>query len=132
MSTAIMSPSIGGGREWIGKIFFALALLWFGGTFWVLRPDLPHAEPRPTPVVVLPDGTTHRVYLPYEIFGAKAGWVERIDVKTQYTYWDFLRRPVVKFMAVAITPPLVGLAGAMGWLFVSEWLRRRKYPSSEA
>ena len=125
-----MAPSIGGGREWIGKIFFALALLWFGGTFWVLRPDLPHVEPRPTPIVKLPDGN-HKVYLPYEIFGAKAGWVESIDVKHEYTYWDFLRRPVVKFMAIAITPPILGLIGAMGWLFVSERLRRGKY-SSEA
>ena len=121
-----MSPRIGGGREWIGKIFFALALLWFGGAFWILRPDLPHVEPRPTPIVDLPDGP-HKVYLPYEVFGEKAGWVEKIDVKTQYTYWDFLRRPVIKFMAVAITPPLLGLIGAMGWLFISDRLRGRNY-----
>ena len=122
-------PSIGGGREWIGKIFFALALLWFGGAFWVLRPDLPHVEQRPTPIVTLPDGTTHKVYLPYEVFGEKAGWVENIDIKTQYTYAEFMQRPVVKFMAIAIAPPIVGLVGAMSWLFLSEWLRRRKYPS---
>ena len=121
--------SIGGGREWIGKIFFALALLWFGGVFWVLRPDLPHVEPKPTPIVTLPDGTTHKVYLPYEVFGAKAGWVERLDVKTQYTYAEFMRRPLVKFMAIAITPPIVVLIGAMSWLFVSELLRRRNAPS---
>ena len=127
-----MSPSIGGGREWIGKIFFALALLWFGGVFWVLRPDLPHAEPRPTPIVKLPDGTTHKVYLPYEVFGAKAGWVESIDIKHEYTYSDFLRRPLVKFMAIAITPPLLGLLGAMGWLVLSDRFRRRNYSASEA
>jgi hypothetical protein len=123
---AMSSTGIGGGREWIGKIFFVVAMLWFGGVFWVLRPDLPHVEPRPTPVVTLPDGTTHKVYLPYEVFGAKAGWVEHIDVKTQYTYAEFLRRPVVKFMAIAIAPPMAMLIGAMSWLFVSEWRRRRQ------
>src|SRR5579883_1479948 len=30
VSTVAMAPLIGGGREWIGKIFFALALLWSG------------------------------------------------------------------------------------------------------
>lgn len=119
-------PAIGGGRAWIGKIFFVLAMLWFGGVFWVLRPDLPHVDPRPTPIVVLPDGTTHKVYLPDEVFGAKAGWVEPIDVKTQYTYAEFLRRPLVKFMAIAIAPPMAVLIGAMSWLLFSELLRRRQ------
>ena len=119
--------SIGGHRQWIGKIFFLVAMLWFGGVFWVLRPDQPHVEPRPTPIVTLPDGTTHKVYLPYEVFGAKAGWVEPLDVKTQYTYAEFLRRPLVKFMAIAITPPITILIGAMTWLLISELQRRRRF-----
>jgi len=115
-------PGIGGGRQWIGKIFFLLAMFWFGAVFWVMRPDLPHVDPGPRPVVTLPDGTTHNVYLPYEIFGEKAGWVERIDVKTKYTYADFLKRPLVKFLAIALAPPFALLIGAMSWLLFSELL----------
>jgi hypothetical protein len=124
VSALAMAP-IGGGREWVGKIFFVLAMLWFGAVFWVMRPDLDHVDPRPTPIVVLPDGTTHKVYLPYEIFGAQAGWVESIDVKTRYSYAEFLRRPLIRFIAVALAPPVAGLIGAMMWLLVSDLLRRR-------
>ena len=119
-------PGIGGRREWIGKIFFVVALAWFGAVFWVMRPDRPHVEPRPTPIVKLPDGTTHKVYLPYEVFGEEAGWVESIDVQHEYTYRDFMRRPVIRFMAISLTPPFVVLVVAMGWLGVSHLRQRRR------
>ena len=123
-------PPIGAGRQWIGKIFLLLALSWFGLMFYLQRPDLPHMIERPTPIVTLPDGTTHRVYLPSEILGAEAGWVEGVDIKTQYTAWDFMRRPMIKFLLTAMGPIFGAIAGAFIWLGVAEWRVRRRYPSN--
>jgi hypothetical protein len=131
MTMAVDSgPPIGAGRIWAGKIFLVLALSWFGLIFYIQRPDLPHVMPRPTPIVTLPDGTTHKVYLPSEVLGAEAGWVEGVNVKTQYTPWDFMRRPVIRFLIVAMGPIFAGIAGAFIWLAVAEWRVRRRYPST--
>ncbi len=123
-------PPIGSGRNWVGKVFLLLALSWFGAIFYIQRPDLPHVAERPTPVITLPDGTTHKVYLPAEILGAEAGWVEGVDIKTQYTAWDFMRRPIIHFLIVAVGPIFAALMGAFLWLAVAEWRVRRRYPST--
>jgi hypothetical protein len=117
-------PALGGTREWLGRIFFLLAIFWFGAVFWVMRPDRPHVDPRPTPVVVMPDGKPHRVYLPYEVFGEKAGWVEPVDVKTEYSFDDFMRRPMFRFLIVALAPPATILFGGLAGVAVSGWLNR--------
>jgi hypothetical protein len=117
-------PSIGGTREWLGRIFFLLAIGWFGAVFWVMRPDKVHFDPKPAPVVMMPDGKNHRVYLPYEIFGEKAGWAEPVDVKTEYTFQDFLRRPMFRFLIVALGPPAAVLFGSLAGLAISVWLNR--------
>jgi hypothetical protein len=130
MAAPTDGPEIGTGRVWIGKIFLVLALAWFGGVFYFMRPDQPHMTLRPTPVVTLPDGTTHKVYLPSEILGSDAGWVEGVDVKHQYTVGDFVRRPMIKFMIIAIGPIFSGLVGSFLWLAIAEWRVRRRYPSS--
>jgi hypothetical protein len=130
MSESRLNPEISAGRVWIGKAFLLGALIWFGGVFYFLRPDLPHVEPRPTPVITLPDGTTHKVYLPAEIFGAEANWVEGVDVKTQYTPWDFMRRPIIHFLIIAVGPIFAVLVGAFGWLGIAEWRVRRRYPGA--
>ncbi len=119
--------ALGGGRPWVGKAFLLAALLWFGGCFYVMRPDLHHLVPRPTPIIKLADGTTHKVYLPSEILGAEAGWVEGVDIKTQYTPWDFMRRPLIRFLIVAVGPIFAALAGAFAWLGVAEWRVKRRY-----
>jgi hypothetical protein len=119
-------PRIGDSQSWVGRIFLLLALGWFGSVFYVMRPDLPHVEPRPTPIVMLPDGP-HKVYLPYEIFGAQAGWVEDIDVKHEYTAWDFMRRPTIRFLIIAVGPIAAALALAFGALGLAEWRLRRRY-----
>jgi uncharacterized membrane protein len=123
-------PEIGTRRVWIGKIFLVLALAWFGGVFYLMRPDLPHVVPRPTPVITLPDGTTHKVYLPSEILGAEANWVEGVDIKTQYTSWDFMHRPMIRFLIIAVGPIFTALVGAFLWLAIAEWRVRRRYPST--
>jgi len=74
--------------------------------------------------------TTHKVYLPAEILGAKAGWVEGVDIRTQYTTWDFMRRPIIHFLIVAMGPIFGALMGAFIWLAVAEWRVRRRYPST--
>ena len=86
-----------------------------------MRPDQSHYDPRPTPIIKLPDGTTHKVYLPAEILGAEAGWVEGVDIKTQYTPWDFMRRPLIRFLIIAVgrssrpwRAPLFGWASRNG------------------
>jgi hypothetical protein len=124
------APQIGSGRQWIGKIFLLLALSWFGLIFYLQRPDLPHVMPRATPVITLADGTTHKVYLPSEILGAEAGWVEGVDIKTQYTSWDFMRRPIIRFLITAVGPIFAALAGSFIWLGFAEWRVRRRYPST--
>ena len=117
-------PWLGGTREWLGRIFFLLAVGWFGAVFWVMRPDKPHVEPKPTPVVMMPDGKNHHVYLPDEIFGEKAGWVEPVDVKTEYTFRDFMHRPMFRFLIVALGPPATVLFGSLAAIAVSAWLGR--------
>jgi len=126
MTMAAM-PSMSSNRPWIGKVFLLLSLIWFGSVFYVMRPDLPHVVPRPTPIVTLPDGTTHKVYLPSQILGAEAGWVEGINVRTQYTPWDFMRRPLIRFLIIAVLPIFSALIGAFTWLGIAEWLVRRRY-----
>jgi hypothetical protein len=123
---------IGGGTPWIGKAFLLLALIWFGGAFYVMRPDQSHYVPRPTPIIKLPDGTTHKVYLPAEILGAEAGWVEGVDIKTQYTPWDFMRRPLIRFLIIAVGPIFATLAGAFIWLGIAEWRVRRRYSFTDS
>lgn len=123
-------PQMSAGRVWIGKVFLLLALAWFGAVFYVMRPDQPHFTPKPQPVITLPDGTTHKVYLPAEILGAEANWVEGVDVKTQYTAWDFMRRPLIRFLIIAVGPIFTALVGAFLWLAVAEWRVRRRYPST--
>jgi hypothetical protein len=115
----------------VGRIFLLCALIWFGSVFYVMRPDQPHVVERPTPIVMLPDGP-HKVYLPYEVFGAKAGWVEDIDVKHEYTAWDFMRRPTIRFLIIAVGPIAAALAGSFAVLALSEWRLRRRlgYKSS--
>jgi hypothetical protein len=130
MASMDSGPQIGTGRVWIGKIFLVLALAWFGGVFYFLRPDLPQVEQRPTPIVTLPDGTTHKVYLPAEILGAQANWVEGVDIKTQYTPWDFMRRPIIRFLIIAVGPIFAGLVASFLWLAVAEWRVRRRYPDT--
>ena len=119
-------PQMSMGRNWLGKLFFLAALAWFASVFLVMRPDQPHVDPKPRPVVVLPDGTKHVVYLPYEIFGEQAGWVERIDVKTEYTVRDFLRRPIVEFVLIALGPIVTLVLAALGGLGVADWVGRRR------
>jgi hypothetical protein len=128
MAVAPNGPQISAPRQWTGKIFLVLALAWFGLIFYMQRPDLPHAQPRPTPVVMMEDGKWHKVYLPSEVLGADAGWVEGIDIKTQYSPWDFMRRPLIHFMIVALGPIIATLAGALIYLAVAEWRVRRRYP----
>jgi hypothetical protein len=130
MASMDSGPQIGAGRVWVGKAFLLLALIWFGGAFYVLRPDLPHVEQRPTPVIRLGDGTIHKVYLPAEILGAEANWVEGVDIKTQYTPWDFMRRPIIHFLIIAVGPIFAALVGAFLWLAVAEWRVRRRYPNT--
>jgi hypothetical protein len=132
-------PPIGTGRQWVGKIFLAAALGWFGLMFYIQRPDQPHVVPRPTPVITLPDGTTHKVYLPSEVLGSEANWVQAIDadknwkpgsIRTQYTSGDFMRRPIIKFLLTAMGPIFAAIAGAFIWLGVAEWRVRRRYPNT--
>ena len=130
MATDRTGPEISAPRQWVGKVFLALALAWFGTIFYIQRPDQHHFEPRPTPVIKLEDGKMHKVYLPAEVLGAQAGWVEGIDIKTQYTVWDFMRRPVVHFLIVAMGPIFAALMGALIYLAVAEWRVRRRYPVS--
>jgi len=130
MAAQSSGMQIGTSRPWIGKVFLLLSLSWFGLIFYVQRPDLPHVIPLPTPIVTLPDGTTHVVYLPSEILGAEAGWVEGVNVKTQYTAWDFMRRPIIRFLITAVGPIFAALAGSFLWLGFAEWRVRRLYPNT--
>jgi hypothetical protein len=140
MAMDASAPPIGAGRQWIGKIFLLLALGWFGLMFYVQRPDQPHIVRRPTPVITLPDGTTHKVYLPSQVLGSEANWVQPIDadkywvegvnIKTQYTTWDFMRRPIIKFLITAMGPIFAAIAGAFIWLGFAEWRVRRRYPNT--
>ena len=140
MAVDTQQPQIGSSRPWVGKVFLLLALSWFGLMFYLQRPDQPHVIQRPTPIVVLPDGTTHKVYLPSEVLGSEANWVQPIDadkywkegvnIKTQYTAWDFMRRPIIKFLITAMGPIFGAIAGAFIWLGVAEWRVRRRYPSN--
>jgi uncharacterized membrane protein len=123
----IGQPEIGTSRPWVGKVFLLLALAWFGGVFYIMRPDHPHAVPRPAPYITLADGKNYRVYLPSEILGAEANWVEGIDIKTEYTSWDFMRRPLIRFLIIAVAPIFAALAGAFLWLGIAEWRVRRRY-----
>jgi hypothetical protein len=132
-------PPMGTGRQWIGKIFLACALSWFGLMFYLQRPDLHHLVERPTPVIKLADGKMHKVYLPSQVLGSEANWVQPIDadkawtkdeIKTQYTAWDFMRRPMIKFLLTAMGPIFAAIAGAFIWLGVAEWRVRRRYPST--
>jgi hypothetical protein len=125
---AMAEPALGTTRPWIGKLFALFGILWFGAVFWVMRPDLPSIEPRPTPILVFPDGTKYKVYLPSEILGAEANWVERVDIQVQYTYWDFMRRPIIRFLMIAMGPPAAVLFGSLAWLGITEFQVRRKLP----
>jgi hypothetical protein len=137
--TADSGPPIGAGRNWTGKIFLVLALGWFGLIFYLQRPDLPHVIERPTPVIKMDDGKMHKVYLPSQVLGSEADWVQPIDaekvwakgeVKTQYTAWDFMRRPIIRFLMTAMGPIFAMIAGAFIWLGIAEWRVRRRYPST--
>jgi len=130
---------MGTGRQWIGKIFLACALSWFGLMFYLQRPDLHHLVERPTPVIKMDDGKMHKVYLPSQVLGSEANWVQPIDadkawtkgeIQTQYTSWDFMRRPMIKFLLTAMGPIFGAIAGAFIWLGVAEWRVRRRYPST--
>jgi hypothetical protein len=132
-------PPMGTGRQWIGKIFLACALSWFGLMFYIQRPDLHHLVERPTPVIKLADGKTYKVYTPSQVLGSEADWVQPIDadkawakgeLTTQYTSWDFMRRPMIKFLLTAMGPIFAAIAGAFIWLAVAEWRVRRRYPST--
>jgi hypothetical protein len=123
----VRQPPLSTGRPWVGKVFLLLSLIWFGSVFYIMRPDHPHVVPRPTPVITLPDGTTHRVYLPSEVLGAEAGWVEGVDIRTEYTAWDFMRRPVIRFLIIAVGPIFTALTLAFVWLGVAEAVVRRRY-----
>jgi hypothetical protein len=132
-------PPIGAGHQWVGKIFLLAALSWFGLVFYLQRPDLPHVEPKPTPVITLADGKTYKVYRPSEVLGSEANWVEAISsdanwkgtaIRTQYTYWDFMRRPIVKFLVTAMGPIFATIAAAFIWLGIAEWRVRRRYPNT--
>jgi hypothetical protein len=132
-------PEIGTGRVWIGKIFLVLALSWFGLIFYLQRPDHPHAIPGPTEVIKMDDGKMHKVYLPSQVLGSEADWVQPIDadkvwakgeLKTQYTAWDFMRRPIIRFLIVAVGPIFAALAGSFLWLGYAEWRVRRRYPNT--
>ncbi len=118
---------IGAPKPWWGRVFLLLALLWFGGVFYVLRPDLPHAELKPAPYIILEDGKHHRVYLPQAVLGADANWVEGLDVKTEYTPWDFMKRPTIRFLILAVAPILAALVCGFVWLGIAEWRVRRRY-----
>jgi uncharacterized membrane protein len=140
MTMAIDSgPPIGAGRNWTGKIFLVLALSWFGLVFYIQRPDLHHLAEKPTPVIKLADGKTYKVYLPSQVLGSEADWVQPIDtdklwakgeLKTQYTTWDFMRRPLIRFLITAMGPIFLAIAGAFLWLAIAEWRVRRRYPST--
>ena len=132
-------PEIGTGRVWIGKIFLVLALSWFGLIFYLQRPDKPHAVPGPTQVIKMDDGKMHKVYLPSQVLGSEADWVQPVDadkvwakdeIKTQYTPWDFMSRPVIRFLIIAVGPIFAALAGSLMWLGFAEWRVRRRYPST--
>jgi hypothetical protein len=140
MTMAVESgPPIGAGRNWTGKIFLVLALGWFGLIFYIQRPDLPHLVEQPTTVIKLADGKTYKVYTPSQVLGSEANWVQPIDsdkvwakgeLRTQYTTWDFMRRPLIRFLITAMGPIFAGIAGAFIWLAVAEWRVRRRYPST--
>ena len=140
MTMAVDSgPPIGAGRNWTGKIFLVLALSWFGLIFYIERPDLPHAVGQPAQVITLADGKTYKVYTPSQVLGSEANWVQPIDsdkawakgeLKTQYTYWDFMRRPLIRFLITAMGPIFLGIAGAFLYLAIAEWRVRRRYPSN--
>jgi uncharacterized membrane protein len=140
MTMAVDSgPPIGAGRNWTGKIFLVLALSWFGLIFYIQRPDLHHLAEKPSPVIKLADGKTYKVYAPSQVLGSEADWVQPIDsdkvwakgeLKTQYTAWDFMRRPLIRFLITAMGPIFVAIAGAFIWLAIAEWRVRRRYPST--
>jgi hypothetical protein len=132
-------PPIGAGRNWTGKIFLVLALGWFGLIFYLQRPDLHHLVDKPTTVITLADGKTYKVYTPSQVLGSEADWVQPIDadkvwakgeIKTQYTAWDFMRRPTIRFLITAMGPIFAMIAGAFIWLGIAEWRVRRRYPST--
>ena len=127
MAFKIPGFELGTTRPWIGSIFLAVALAWFGSVFYVMRPDLPRVDPRPTPYITLEDGKRYKVYLPEEVLGAQANWVEGVDVKTQYTSWDFMHRPLIRFLIIAVGPIFAVLTAAFVWLGIAEWWIRRRY-----
>ncbi len=127
MAFKLSGFELGTTTPWIGKIFLFLALTWFGSVFYVMRPDLPHVDPKPTPYVTLEDGKRYKVYLPSEVLGAEANWVEGVDVKTQYTAWEFMHRPMIRFLIIAIGPIFATLTAAFAWLGIAEWRVRRRY-----
>ena len=128
MIAMMAEPSLGTTRPWVGKVFALFGIMWFGAVFWVMRPDLPSIEVRPTPVIKLADGKTYKVYLPSEVLGAEANWVERVDVPVEYTYADFMRRPIVRFLMIAMLPIAAVLFGSLAWLAVMEYRVRRMLP----
>ena len=139
MTMDASGPPMSAGRQWIGKIFLALALSWFGLMFYLQRPDLPHVIQPPTPVIKMDDGKMHKVYLPSQVLGTEANWVQPIDadktwtkgeIQTQYTSWDFMRRPMIRFLITAMGPIFAAIAGAFIWLGIAEWRVRRRYPST--
>jgi hypothetical protein len=140
MTMAVDSgPPIGAGRNWTGLITLVLALSWFAGVFYVQRPDLHHLVEKPNTVITLADGKTYKVYTPSQVLGSEADWVQPIDsdkvwgkgeLKTQYTYWDFMRRPLIRFLITAMGPIFLGIAGAFLYLAIAEWRVRRRYPST--
>ena len=127
MALKLSGFELGTTSPWIGKIFLFFALAWFGSCFYMMRPDQPHLNPRPTPYVTLEDGKRHKVYLPSEVLGAEANWVEGVDVKTEYTEWDFMRRPMIRFLIIAVGPIFATLAIIFAWLGIAEWRVRRRY-----
>ena len=96
-------------------------------------------EPQPSTVIKLADGKTYKVYTPSQVLGSEADWVQPIDadkfwakgeLRTQYTSWDFMRRPTIRFLITAMGPIFLAIVGSFIWLAVAEWRVRRRYPST--
>ncbi|GIL37924.1 hypothetical protein [Roseiterribacter gracilis] len=103
-----------------GRVFLLLAMTWFAGSFYVLRPDLD----APTNVVLWPeDGKRHRLYSVRELLGDQTGAKFAPFVEPpEYSFNEFFERPLLKFVSVALLPPLVAVIVSVTWV---SWAARR-------
>jgi hypothetical protein len=99
-----------------GRIFMICALIWCSGAFYLLRPDL-NAPPKS--MIVLEDGTRHRLYSVREALGMQLGaQFAPFAEPPEYTFSEFFERPLLKFITFALLPPLAVVIAAVTYVSV--------------